>query len=114
MDHDNLAIEEKIKYIQDTLYTISGKWKLPILMAMYSGANRFRDLQRCVNHITTRVLSKELKELEAHQLIRRCVQDSYPISVTYTVTEYAFSLKPLVDEMIEWGKNHRKTVATAP
>lgn len=108
-DHD-LPITQKIKFIQDTLYTISGKWKLPILMAMYSGAERFRDIQRSVGSITTRVLSKELKDLEAHQLIIRKVDDTYPVSITYSVTNYAFTLKPLVDEMIFWGQKHRQAV----
>ena len=111
MEEENLSITEKIKFIQDTIYTISGKWKLPILMALYSGASRFRDIQRSVEAITTRVLSKELKELESHLLINREVDDTYPRTITYTVTEYAFTLKPLVDEMINWGRKHRGTVA---
>lgn len=109
-DH-NLPITQKIKFIQDTLHTVSGKWKLPILMAMYSGADRFRDIQRSVESITTRVLSKELKDLEAHRLIVRKVDDSYPVTITCSVTDYAFTLKPLVDEMILWGRNHRRVVA---
>lgn len=111
MKNDDLSITVKIKFIQDTIYTISGKWKLPILMAIYSGANKFRDIQRSVGRIITRVLSKELKELETHLLIKREVDDTYPRTITYNVTEYAFTLKPLVDEMIDWGRNHRGTVA---
>jgi len=101
---------DKIKYVQDTLYVISGKWKLPILMAMYDGCNRFRDLQRSVPNITTRVLSKELKDLEMNKLIVRTVVDDYPVSITYSVTPYSFTLKPMVDEMIRWGRQHRKKI----
>ncbi len=100
----------KIKYVQDTLYVISGKWKLPILMSMYDGTNRFRDLQRSIPHITTRVLSKELKELESNKLIVRTVHDTYPITIEYTLTPYSYSLTPVVDEMIKWGKQHRKKI----
>ncbi|NIG55803.1 helix-turn-helix domain-containing protein [Chitinophaga sp. Cy-1792] len=105
-----MPIAEKIKYIQDTLYVISGKWKLPILMSMYNGCKKFRDLERSVEGITTRMLSKELKELEANKLITRNVYDTYPITVEYTVTPYSYSLKPMVDEMIQWGIQHRKKV----
>ena len=105
-----MLIAEKIKYVQDTLYVISGKWKLPILMSMYEGNCRFRDLERSIEGITTRMLSKELKELEANQLIMRTVYDSFPITVEYTVTKYSYTLKPVVDEMIKWGIQHRKNI----
>jgi DNA-binding HxlR family transcriptional regulator len=110
MKKETLSTADKIKYVQDTLYVISGKWKLPILMAMYEGVSRFRDLQRAVPVITTRVLSKELKELEANQLIVRTVFDTYPVSIEYTLTPYSYSLTPVVDEMINWGRMHRKKV----
>lgn len=110
MSQIELSVTEKIKYVQDTLYVISGKWKLPILMAMYDGKNRFRDIQRSIPLITTRVLSKELKDLEANQLIIRKVYDSYPVSIEYTLTTYSYSLTPVVDEMINWGKQHREKI----
>jgi DNA-binding HxlR family transcriptional regulator len=111
MKKQTSSMTDKIKFVQDTLYVISGKWKLPILMSMYDGTSRFRDLQRSVPVITTRVLSKELKELEANKLITRTVYDTLPVSVTYTLTPYSHTLKPVVDEMIAWGKNHRKKIA---
>lgn len=101
---------DKIKYVQDTLYVISGKWKLPILMTMFDGTDRFRDLQRNVTGITTRVLSKELKDLEANKLIVRTVHDTYPVTITYTIAPYSYTLKPVVEEMIAWGKQHRKKI----
>lgn len=110
MQEGNLSVSDKIKYVQDTLYVISGKWKLPILMAMYDGKNRFRDIQRSIPAITTRVLSKELKDLEINKLIVRNVFSTYPVSIEYSLTPYSFSLKPLVDEMIGWGKNHREKI----
>lgn len=111
MEAQQLSTADKIKYLQDTLYVISGKWKLPILMAMYEGADRFRDLQRSVSNITTRVLSKELKDLEMNKLIVRNVHDTYPVSITYTLTLYAYTLTPLADEMIKWGQQHRKKIS---
>jgi DNA-binding HxlR family transcriptional regulator len=114
MKPKDLPIEQKIKYVQDTLYVISGKWKLPILLAMNFGARRFRDIQRAVPKITTKVLSKELKDLETNLLVIRTVYDTSPPTVEYTVSPYCKSLKPLVDEMILWGYNHRKKLITQP
>ena len=98
----------RIGYVQTTLQAISGKWKLPILMSMYGGKSRFRDIQRNIPQITTRVLSKELKDLEASKLIIRIVHDGYPVSIEYKLTSYSFTLTPVVDEMIKWGKLHSK------
>jgi DNA-binding HxlR family transcriptional regulator len=101
-------MESRIGYVQTTLQAISGKWKVPILMSMYGGKCRFRDIQRSVTQITTRVLSKELKDLEASKLIIRTVHDSHPVSIEYKLTSYSFTLTPVVDEMIKWGKQHSK------
>lgn len=102
------SLADKIGYVQETLAVISGKWKVPILMSMYAGKSRFRDLQRCVPNITTRVLSKELKDLEANKLIIRIVNDTYPVTIDYKLTTFSFTLTPVVDEMIKWGKQHTK------
>ncbi len=108
MKQNIVTIADKISYVQDTLSVIHGKWKLPILMSMYDGKSRFRDLQRNIPGITTRVLSKELKDLESNKLIVRIVHDTYPVSIDYKLTSYSYTLTPVVDEMIKWGKQHSK------
>jgi DNA-binding HxlR family transcriptional regulator len=113
MGAKELSVEEKMKYVQDTLFVISGKWKLVILMAINNGNNRFRDIQRGVPDITTKVLSKELKDLEENRLVLRTVYDTVPVAVVYTVTPYCKSLKPLVDEMIKWGESHRRKLRSS-
>ncbi len=102
--------EQAMKYLQDTLFVVGGKWKLPILRAIHSGNYRFRDIQRSVTSITTRVLSKELKHLEENRLVIRTVDHS-PLAVEYKVSEYTLSLLPVIKEMILWGKNHRKKIS---
>jgi DNA-binding HxlR family transcriptional regulator len=111
MKDKELTTGQKIKYVQDTLFVISGKWKLPILIAINAGCYRFRDIQRSVLPISTRVLSRELKELEQNKLVIRTVDDELPKTVDYTVSPYCKSLKPMVDEMINWGQNHRRKIA---
>lgn len=100
-----------MKYLQDTLFVIGGKWKLPVLRAISMDCYRFRDIQRSVPFITTRVLSKELKHLEENKLIIRTVYEA-PLAVEYKLAKYTRSLLPVIEVMILWGKNHRKKIAT--
>ncbi|MCP2028544.1 DNA-binding HxlR family transcriptional regulator [Flavobacterium sp. HSC-32F16] len=107
---ENTSVDEQIKYLQDSLYVISGKWKLPILVAIHEGNTRFRDIQRRVNRITSKVLSKELKELELNKLIVRKVYNDSPPTVEYTTSNYCDSLQNVVAGLIEWGKYHREKI----
>jgi DNA-binding HxlR family transcriptional regulator len=94
--------------IRDAIDVINGKWKLQIIIAISSGNKRFKELERQIPRITARMLSKELKELEVHQLIKRTVYDTLPVSVEYTLTSYAGSLDPVIQALHEWGTLHRK------
>ncbi|WP_338877334.1 helix-turn-helix domain-containing protein (plasmid) [Spirosoma sp. SC4-14] len=111
----NNSIAEKcdfdIRFLQDTLYVLSGKWKLPIIAAIFNGANRYSDILRAIPDITSRMLSKELKELEMNKLVERSVKDSIPVYITYQLTPYSSSLEGLVIDMITWGKQHRKIIS---
>ena len=102
------AIKDKILFVQDTLYVIGGKWRLPIVIAIKYGNKRFKDIKNNIPKITNRVLSKELKELEANKMVIRTVYDTSPVSVEYTLTEYCLSAKDIVDSMASWGETHRK------
>jgi DNA-binding HxlR family transcriptional regulator len=94
--------------VQDTLYVLGGKWKLPIIMALSEGAQRFRELQRSLDGITPKVLSKELKELEINEFITRTVHPTTPVTVEYRLTEYSKSLGKVLFELREWGLQHRQ------
>lgn len=106
-----MSRDEAVRCLQDTLYVISGKWKILIISAMYDGYTRYRDIQRGVPGITTRVLSKELKALEQNKLVVRKVYDDSPVLVEYKPTEHCSTLKPLLEQMVIWGKNHRKKIS---
>ena len=94
--------------VRDTLDVINGKWKIMIIISMRHGNNRFRDIERSIPNITSKVLAKELKDLEEHELIKRTVYDDYPVRVEYTLTDYAMTLEKLIRELKDWGMNHRK------
>lgn len=96
--------------VQDALEVLSGKWKLPIIISLTFGVKRFKEIARDVHGITDKMLSKELKELELHQLVRRTVYDTFPPTVEYAITEHGKSLQRVIEELRNWGTQHRKKI----
>lgn len=96
-----------IRPVRDVLDIINGKWKLPILIALSFGNKRFKELERDVEGITPKMLSKELRDLEMNQLVIRTVYDTVPVSVEYSLSEYGKSLDQVIVALREWGKKHR-------
>ncbi len=94
--------------IRDALDVINGKWKLQIIIAMSAGNTRFKEIERQIPKITSRMLSKELKELEINLLVKRTVYDSLPVTIEYVLTPYAESLEKVIDALKDWGIQHRK------
>ncbi|MCR8557318.1 helix-turn-helix transcriptional regulator [Mucilaginibacter sp. BJC16-A38] len=102
--------KEEVQALQDAIYVIGGKWKLPIINSICNGNTRFREIERSIPGITTRMLSLDLKEMEANQLIKRTVTPTTPVSVEYTATDYCRSFGDIILEMIKWGKTHRERI----
>jgi DNA-binding HxlR family transcriptional regulator len=102
--------KDEIQALQDTIYVIGGKWKLPIINSLCNGNKRFRDIERSIPGITTRMLSRELKEMETNKLLKRTVTPDTPVLVEYTVTDYCHSFGDIILEMIKWGKQHREKI----
>jgi DNA-binding HxlR family transcriptional regulator len=67
------------------------------------------DLLREINGIGSKMLSKELQDLEMNNLISRKVMDTKPITVEYTITKQGKTLSTLIDELAKWGINYRKS-----
>ncbi len=63
-----------------------------------------------IPEITDKMLSKELRDLEMNQLIKRTVYDSVPVIVEYSMTPYGKTLDKLIDELRNWGTLHRKRI----
>jgi len=101
---------DTVKPVRDTLDVISGKWKLPIIISVSMGNDRFTDIQESIPGITPKVLAKELKELEDHKLIKRTVVGDYPVRIVYTTEPYADTLTPVIYAMKDWGLNHRNKI----
>jgi DNA-binding HxlR family transcriptional regulator len=96
--------------VRDALEVLNGRWKLPIIIALSFGNKRFREISKELNGITDKMLSKELKDLEMNQLIKRTVYDTFPPTVEYAITEHGKSLDHVVSELHKWGATHRKKI----
>ena len=96
--------------VNDTLNVFNGKWKMPILGSLLFEKKRFTEIQRNIPKITARMLSKELRDLEANGVVKRTVYDTIPIAVEYELTESAKLLDGVLDKMLEWGLQHRQRV----
>ena len=96
--------------VSDAIQILSGKWKLPILISLQFGNKRFTEIAKNIPKITDRMLSKELRELEMNQLIKRTVYDTVPVTVEYSMTEYGETLEPVILELAKWGRQHRKKI----
>jgi DNA-binding HxlR family transcriptional regulator len=108
--HSPKACTESIMAVKDALYVLNGKWKLPIIIALSNGPMRFKELQRTVEKITPKILSKELKELELNDFVTRKVYPTVPVTVEYKLTEYSKTLNKVVTELRNWGLQHRKRI----
>jgi len=102
--------KQHFRAFSDTLDVVSGKWKVMIIAYLASGKKRYLELQRTVEGIGPKMLSKELHELEINGLITRTVQNTKPITVEYELTEYARTLKIVIDQMATWGAEHRAKI----
>jgi DNA-binding HxlR family transcriptional regulator len=102
--------KDELRALQDTIYVIGGKWKLPIINSICNGNKRFREIERSIPGLTTSMLSRELKDMESNQLIKRTVTPTSPVVVEYSETDYCLSFGEIILEMITWGKNHRKRI----
>jgi DNA-binding HxlR family transcriptional regulator len=86
---------------------LDGRWKFAILYVLRAeGTLRFKALQRAVPGISTRMLTKELKHLESHGILRRVAYATVPPKVEYSLTEIGRSLSPVLDAISRWGEDH--------
>lgn len=96
--------------LNDTLNVISGKWKLHIMGSLLDGKKRFKEIENSIPKINPRMLSKELKDLEANGIISRTVYNTIPVAVEYELTKSGYSIGDVLNVMVDWGLQHRKTV----
>src|SRR5437660_6467681 len=92
--------------VETTLAIIGGQWKVLILRELLGGTRRFNELNRALAGVTHRTLTQQLRELEAHRVIRRKVYRQVPPKVEYSLTPLGESLKPILEAMHQWGEKY--------
>jgi len=104
--------KKRIRSVQDSMDVLNGKWKIAIISSICCyGKRRFSDILNDIDGISNRMLSKELKELEINQLIKRTVLETQPITVQYELTEHGDTLQVIISNLTDWGIVHRKKIA---
>ena len=98
---------ESLIPVRDALDVLNGKWKIPLIISIKAGNHRFSTIQESIPGITPKVLAKELREMEQNKLISRQVTQGYPVIISYHLSPYSVSLKPIITALFDWGKNHR-------
>ncbi|WP_413305409.1 winged helix-turn-helix transcriptional regulator [Bacillus sp. 1P10SD] len=100
---------EKKKFnisVEATLEVIGGKWKSVILCHLTHGKKRTSDLKRLMPNITQKMLTQQLRELEADGIINRIVYNQVPPKVEYELSEYGWTLQGILDSLCAWGEKH--------
>jgi DNA-binding HxlR family transcriptional regulator len=110
--HNVSECKKHLLPVRDALDMLGGKWKLPIIVALSFDNKHFREMIREIQGISPKMLSKELKDLETNQLVKRTVYDTSPVTVEYSLTPYGKSLQKLIGELRIWGAQHRKKMLT--
>ena len=93
--------------VETTLTLIGDKWKVLILRDLMTGTKRFGELKRTVGGVSQKVLTAQLRDMEAKGLLSRTVYPEVPPRVEYSLTERGKSLIPILDQMCEWGDENR-------
>jgi len=88
------------------LRILGGKWKLSILCALLDGTKRFSELRRLNPGITQRMLTNQLRELEADLVVTRKIYAEVPPKVEYSLTEVGKKLQPILQQLEEWGRTY--------
>lgn len=102
-----MNIEPELCRVEDALDIIVGKWKpIVLLQLLKHGTMRFNELKREMPEITQKMLTKQLRELEAEDIVKRVVYPQVPPKVEYSITEYGLTLEPILNDMHDWGTNH--------
>ena len=112
---ENISTAEKLPacpvettLTETTLTLISDKWKVLILRDLLPGTKRFGELKKSIGHVSQKVLTAQLRQMEQSGLVNRKVYAEVPPKVEYSLTDVGYSLKPILDAMWTWGEEYQK------
>lgn len=93
--------------VELAMEVVGGKWKLVILEHLGTGVHRFGELQRALPGVTARMLTRQLRELEADGIVGRTVYAEVPPKVEYRLSDLGRSLAPVLGGLRHWGEDYR-------
>lgn len=93
--------------VETTLMLISNRWNVLILRDLMEGTKRFGELKKSLGDISQKVLTANLRAMEENGLLIRTVYAQVPPKVEYTLTDTGYSLKPVLDAMVQWGRKYQ-------
>ena len=107
---ENISTAEKLPAcpVETTLTLISDKWKVLILRDLLPGTKRFGELKKSIGHVSQKVLTAQLRQMEQSGLVNRKVYAEVPPKVEYSLTDVGYSLKPILAAMWTWGEEYQK------
>ena len=93
--------------VETTLTLIGDKWKVLILRDLMPGTKRFGELKKSIGHVSQKVLTAQLRDMEENGLVHRRTYAEVPPRVEYSLTDLGRSLKPVLDALQEWGARYK-------
>ena len=107
---ENISTAEKLPAcpVETTLTLISDKWKVLILRDLLPGTKRFGELKKSIGHVSQKVLTAQLRQMEQSGLVNRKVYAEVPPKVEYSLTDVGYSLITILDAMWTWGEEYQK------
>lgn len=96
--------------IEATLAVIGGKWKAITIYYLMDGDKRFSELMKLLETVSSRMLTKQLQELERDGVIARKVFAEVPPRVEYSLTDYGKTLVPVIQQICHWGEERLERI----
>jgi DNA-binding HxlR family transcriptional regulator len=99
--------------VETTILAIGGRWKVLVIQHLFEGTHRFGELARLLTGVSTRTLTRQLRELEDCGVVARVVHPQIPPKVEYSLTPLGRKLKPVLSAMHNWGQEAEKDRSSA-
>ena len=96
--------------VATTVALIGNKWKLLIIRNLLVRSWRFNELHKSLDGISQKVLTENLRQMEADGIITRTVYPEVPPRVEYALSELGESMRPILDSMQAWGNNYKASL----
>jgi DNA-binding HxlR family transcriptional regulator len=93
------------------LEVVGGKWKLLLLWELQEGPRRFGELRRSMDGISEKILTQQLRDMEADGIVHRHQYNEVPPRVEYSLTPLAESLIAALEPLCDWGERHAERIA---